>query len=132
PATTQPSRQAPLRAVTLFATRRGGGYRGRTMPHVDLLELPYFEGISMDGLVSLVDLMKPITFEEGQTVVEEGDRGPQPLYIATAGKVLVSKRGPDGKERALAELESPTLFGEIELFCQIPPVCSAKAVSRVQ
>jgi CRP-like cAMP-binding protein len=99
---------------------------------VDLLELPYFDGISMDGLVSLVDLMRPALYEPGTMVVRQGDTGPQPLYIATAGKLLITKRAPDGQDRALAELESPTLFGEIELFCQIPPVCTARAATRVE
>lgn len=99
--------------------------------HVDLLELPYFEGISIDDLVSLVDLLAPVQFEAGDTIVREGDTQPQPLFIATQGRVMIKKRAPDGRERNLAELSSPTLFGEIELFCGIPPVCSAHATTRV-
>jgi CRP-like cAMP-binding protein len=98
--------------------------------HVDLLELPYFDGISMDGLVSIVDLMAPVQFEAGAVIVPQGV-APPPLFIATHGRVLITKRAPDGKERSLAELQSPTLFGEIELFCQIPAVCTAKAVTPV-
>lgn len=101
------------------------------MPHVDLLELPYFQGISMDALVALVDLMEPRTFEPGATIVTEGDVTPQSLFIATSGRVVVSKRTPDGRERNLAELDSPTLFGEIELFCEIPAVATARAASPV-
>lgn len=101
------------------------------MPHVDLLELPYFEGISVDALVALVDLMAPRTFEAGATILREGEDAPAALYIATAGKVAITKRGPQGLERRFAELESPTLFGEIELFCQIPAVASAVAMTRV-
>ena len=100
------------------------------MPHIDLLELPYFEGISADDLVALVDVMEPKLFEADDVIVTEGDP-PPPLYIATAGAIEISKRGPDGKTRALARLESPTLFGEIELFCQIPAVSTAKALDRV-
>jgi len=101
------------------------------MPHVDLLELPYFEGISIDALVSLVDLMEPEQFERDAVIFAEGAPTPTPLYIATSGRVLVSKRGPRGSERCLAEFDSPTLFGEIELFCQIPPVATARALTRV-
>lgn len=101
------------------------------MPHVDLLELPYFEGISIDALVSLVDLMEPRTFAPNAVIVREGDDSPSTLYIATTGKVAITKRGPQGDERRFAELDSPTLFGEIELFCLIPPVASAIAMTQV-
>ena len=101
------------------------------MPHVDLLELPYFEGISIDDLVSLVDLMEPRQFRRDDVILQEGEPSPFPLHIATSGRVLISKRGPNGQERALAEFDSPTLFGEIELFCRIPSVATARAVTDV-
>jgi len=101
------------------------------MPHIDLLELPYFEGISFDELVGLVELMQPASYELGEVMVEEGDERPQPLFIVTSGRVLITKRTPNGRTRHLAELESPTLFGEVELFCDIPAVCSARALEQV-
>ncbi len=100
------------------------------MPHVDLLELPYFDGISMDDLVDLVDSMAPQEFAPGATIAAEGD-APPPLFIATHGRVEISKRGPDNAPRPLAELDSPTLFGEIELFCQCPAVATVRALTRV-
>ena len=100
------------------------------MPHVDLLELPYFEGISIDALVSLVDLMAPMTVAPGEVILREGDAA-STLYIATSGKVAITKRSPQGEERRFAELDSPTLFGEIELFCEIPAVATCTAMSRV-
>lgn len=100
------------------------------MPHIDLLELPYFEGISIDALVSLVDLMAPMTFGAGDAILREGD-ATNTLYIATSGKVAITKRNPQGEERRFAELDSPTLFGEIELFCEIPAVATASAMTRV-
>ncbi len=101
------------------------------MPHVDLLELPYFVGISIDDLVSLVDLMEPQQFKAGAVILKEGDAAPSSLYIATTGRVRISKRSDSSEEKALAEFDSPTLFGEIELFCQIPPVATATAITPV-
>ncbi len=101
------------------------------MPHVDLLDLPYFEGISTDGLVALVDLMEPHQYTTDEVIVREGDEISTPLYIATAGQVEITKLAPDGTERRLAELDSPTIFGEIELFCQIPNVATIRALSPV-
>ncbi len=101
------------------------------MPHVDLLELPYFEGILIDDLVSLVDLMEPRQFKRDALILREGEASEFPLYIATSGRVLISKRATNGLERSLAEFDSPTLFGEIELFCRIPSVATARAVTDV-
>lgn len=101
------------------------------MPHIDLLELPYFQGISLDAVVSLVDLMEPRDFQAGDIIALEGSGAPPPLYIATQGTVQLSKHDMHGHERPLAELHAPTLFGEIELFCQIPPVATTRALTRV-
>ncbi|MEK7706102.1 MAG: cyclic nucleotide-binding domain-containing protein [Myxococcota bacterium] len=102
------------------------------MPHVDLLELPYFEGISVDALVSLVDKMEPAPYRVGDVLVREGEKAPPPLFIATSGRVSIIKRTASNGERTLAELDSPTLFGEIELFCQIPAVATVRALTAVQ
>ncbi|MBI5507823.1 MAG: cyclic nucleotide-binding domain-containing protein [Deltaproteobacteria bacterium] len=100
------------------------------MPHIDLLDLPYFSGITEADLLSLVDAMEPCQFSPGMAIYDEGGP-PPPLYIATAGTIEILKRGPDGKSRRLAELDSPTLVGEIELFCRIAAVSTARALSRV-
>ena len=101
------------------------------MPHIDLLELPYFEGISIDAVVSLVDLMEPVHFASQAIIMQEGDATPPHLYIATGGRVIVSKRNEHNISRDLAELDSPTLVGEVELFCQIPPVSTIRAATAV-
>lgn len=100
------------------------------MPHVDLLELPYFEGISIDDLVSLVELLEPRQFAAGSVIMGEGDATPPPLYVVTQGRVRIGKNGGTD-ERALAELDSPTMLGEVELFCQLPPVATARALTPV-
>lgn len=102
------------------------------MPHIDLLELPYFEGISLDQVVALIDIMQPRQFTANAVIMSQTDTVPPPLYIATRGRVVVSKEDkPGGTNRSLAELRSPTLFGEIELFCQISPVATVRTVEPV-
>jgi len=39
------------------------------MPHIDLLELPYFDGISAADLVSLVDTLEPRQFKAGAVLL---------------------------------------------------------------
>jgi CRP-like cAMP-binding protein len=101
------------------------------MPHIDLLELPYFEGISLDDVAALVDRMDPCYFPAGSVIVQEGDTASAPLYIVTAGRISMSKKGPDGADHPLAEPSCPTLFGEIELLCQLPVVATVRAVTAV-
>ena len=50
----------------------------KPMPHVDLLELPYFQGISIHELVALVDQMKPRDFSEGQDLIVNDAPPPPP------------------------------------------------------
>ena len=99
------------------------------MPHVDLLELPYFQGLSIDELVGLVDQMRPVEFREGEDIICEG--GEAPLFILTHGEVAVLKAGPDKTLRPIAKLQSPTVLGEIELFCGLKAVSTVRALTRI-
>lgn len=102
------------------------------MPHIDLLELPYFTGISIDVVVSLIDAMAPCTFPQGSTIMAQDGPDVPPLYIATAGRVGIFKRIDQKAEQAIAELAAPTVLGEVELFCHMPAVATARALSRVE
>lgn len=100
------------------------------MPHIDLLELPYFEGISIDYLVALVDMMKPEQFHAKEVILREGEPTPPKLFIATSGTLVITKHAKEGECR-LAELRGPTIFGEVELFCAIPPAATVTASTEV-
>jgi len=101
------------------------------MPHIDLLDLPYFQGISMDSLVSLIDLLEPTQFSPDQLIIRQGQTSPPPLYIATHGRVAVEKIREDTQIQTLAELIAPTIFGEIELFCQLSPLGNIRCLTPV-
>lgn len=104
------------------------------MPHIDLLELPYFEGIDIGDLVSLIDAMQPRQFATGQHLITEGDPGPVPLFIVTKGMIDVTQkdaRVPDAPPCLLAQHAGPTLVGEVELFLARPPVSSVRAITQV-
>ena len=55
------------------------------MPHIDLLELPYFYGIELDELVELIDQMTPRRVKAGEWLARVGE--PVFLNIATHGKI---------------------------------------------
>ncbi len=101
------------------------------MPHIDLLELPYFQGISIDSLVSLIDLLEPTQFSPDELIIRQGQTSPPPLYIATHGTVAIEKVREDTRPQVLAELTAPTIFGEIELFCQISPIANIRSLTPV-
>lgn len=101
------------------------------MPHVDLLELPYFEGIDLDTLISLVDRMNPLRFPRGHTVIDEGQEGLGALYIVTRGQLELLKGTNEGPMR-LATLHAPTLIGEIELFCSVPAVTTVRTLTDLE
>ena len=101
------------------------------MAHIDLLELPYFQGISIDSLVGLIDVLKPAEFAPGAAIIQQNQSAPPPLYVITRGKVAIVKTLANGQERTLAERSAPTLVGEVELFCQLSPVASVRTLDRV-
>lgn len=100
------------------------------MPHVDLLELPYFEGIDIDTLISLVDRMNPVRFPPGHDLIAENQPEVGTLYIVTRGQLELLKRADDGPLR-LGTLNAPTLIGEIELFTQVPAVATVRTLSEI-
>ncbi len=100
------------------------------MPHVDLLELPYFDGIDIDTLISLVDRMNPVRFPPGHTLFHEDQTNLSALYIVTRGQLELLKRAPDGPMR-LAALHAPTLLGEVELFTQVPAVATVRTLTEI-
>ena len=101
------------------------------MAHIDLLELPYFQGIAIDSLVELIDVLKPAEFAPNVAIIQQNQSAPPPLYIITRGQVTIVKTLANGEERTLAELNAPTLVGEVELFCQLSPVASVRTQGKV-
>jgi CRP-like cAMP-binding protein len=106
------------------------------MPHIDLLELPYFTGIPIDAVVSLIDAMAPCAFASGETIFLQGAPDIPPLLIATVGRIGIVKRREPGTapdaEHMVAQLQAPTVLGEVELFCRTPAVATARALTAVQ
>ncbi len=54
---------------------------------------------------------EPVRAHAGQELVREGEDADF-FYVITEGECLVTKREPDGSEKALATLESGDMFGE--------------------
>jgi CRP-like cAMP-binding protein len=101
------------------------------MPHIDLLEMPYFEGIDIGDLVSLIDAMVPRQFAAGEHIITQGDAQVPPLYIVTKGLIDIVQQSPGGAPCLLAQHQGPTLIGEVELFLARSPSNTVKAITQV-
>jgi CRP-like cAMP-binding protein len=102
------------------------------MPHIDLLELPYFADIDIGDMVSLIDAMLPRQFSAGQALMTEGDTAPPPLYILLKGEVAVTSRqdgSPQAEPWLVATQQGPTIIGEVELFLAQPATRTVTATT---
>ena len=80
----------------------------------------------MDG--SRLDQVE--TFEDGETVVVEGEHGRE-MFVVQEGRVEVTKH-VDGREVRLALLDRGAFFGEMSLLEGLPRHATVRAVGRVK
>ncbi len=70
-------------------------------------------------------------FPRGQVLCSEGDPGDD-LIVLEAGRVRVSRFAASGQETVLAEVEAPTVFGELALIDGAPRSATLTATSEVR
>ena len=69
-------------------------------------------------------------FEDGQVIVEEGDRSRQ-MYVIQHGQVAIFKSA-GGREELLATLQKGDFFGEMSLLESLPRDATARAVGKTR
>ena len=67
----------------------------------------------------------------GHALVNEGDR-PSGLMLLLQGKVEIFKHGPDGQRQSLANIDAPTLLGEMSLITERPASATVMAVAECE
>lgn len=67
----------------------------------------------------------------GTALVNEGDR-PSGLILLLQGKVEIFKHGPDGQRQSLANIDAPTLLGEMSLITDRPASATVMAVAECE
>ena len=67
----------------------------------------------------------------GHALVNEGDR-PSGLMLLLQGKVEIFKHGPDGQRQSLANIDAPTLLGEMSLITDRPASATVMAVAECE
>lgn len=91
----------------------------------DLGRVSLFHGLPSSLVQSLVDIVKPVQFHEGEVLFEQGEEGEE-LFILRGGRVRLMQ---DGK--LFRVMQSGDVLGEMALMTGAPRVAQAVAASGV-
>jgi len=81
--------------------------------------IPLFGTLAPSEAGEILSISKLLRVKKGVTVVQEGDEGTA-MYLLVEGKVSVVKSLQGGDTTQLAELDAPTVFGEMSLIDHAP------------
>lgn len=82
------------------------------MDKVEMLKIsPLFDGLNKKQLNAIADTARDLTFEEGETIIEEGDHRSIGFYVLGSGSAEVSK-----DDVVVASYGPGDYFGEIALL----------------
>jgi CRP-like cAMP-binding protein len=91
---------------------------------------PLTLGMRADQLKHLGTLLEPLELALGDEALGEGLPA-KGLFLLRDGKLEVTQKGDrGGLSRRLAELEAPTVVGEIELVTSSPSAATVKALTK--
>src|SRR6266478_7850959 len=95
-----------------------------------LYQFSNFGRLPAPALRSVIDKLKPITFEKGNLIIREGDDA-GPLYILQKGQARAFAGG-DGQVRNLAFYREGDFFGELSILNGAPRAASVEAFTDCQ
>jgi hypothetical protein len=87
---------------------------------------PLFAPLSMAIVEQLSDQLVPLTFDTGDELIHEGDKGDR-YFLLERGRVIVSQGGMPMREQGPGES-----VGEIALLRDIPRTASVRALEPVE
>jgi sulfate-transporting ATPase len=90
-----------------------------------------FPDLAGPELGSLAEQAEKLTFDDGGTIVAEGDAADRFFVIAT-GEVAVTRRTPEGEEIELATLGPGQFFGEVGILAETRRTATVRAVGDVE
>jgi CRP-like cAMP-binding protein len=97
---------------------------GSTVEAEALRNAPFFAGLSRDDLDGILRVGRPVSFEAGQAMVEQGEPG-DGMYIIVAGSAEVDVGG------RFHTLATGHFFGEMALITAGKRMATVKAVEPV-
>src|SRR5438034_2485665 len=95
-----------------------------------LYQFSNFGRLPTPVLRSMIDKLKPVTFEKGNLIIREGDDA-GPLFILQKGRARAFS-GVDGGERNLAFYREGDFFGELSILNGSPRAASVQAFTDCQ
>ncbi|NOY26552.1 MAG: cyclic nucleotide-binding domain-containing protein [Oligoflexia bacterium] len=102
------------------------------MQAVRLIKQYPYPGASVEGIMELLDAGYRMEFAHGQTICAEGETAAC-MYLLTYGKVGVVKQDFSGRERRVATMHAPAIFGHMAMVdCSSrSATCTAEGVVTV-
>ncbi|MDX1965478.1 MAG: cyclic nucleotide-binding domain-containing protein [Pirellulales bacterium] len=95
-----------------------------------LRQLPLFRNLNESECRQVAEIIKPLQFHAGDTIVKQGESS-RNLWILQTGVCEVTKRTrperSDSEEIVLAIIEPPSYFGEMSFFNPAPNSANVRA-----
>ncbi len=95
----------------------------------ELCRVKLLRSLPPGEIARLIPHMKRETFEPGQIIFSEGERG-STLYFIISGEVQILKQNEAGKDESIAVLGENNTFGEMALLTHHPRNATARAVQK--
>tara|TARA_B100000315_G_scaffold253546_1_gene292528 strand:+ start:10829 stop:11521 length:693 start_codon:yes stop_codon:yes gene_type:complete len=92
-----------------------------------LKQVKLFSDLSDAEMTEMEKMTRMEAFKKRQPIYLPGDPGDF-VYLLKTGRVKISKIGDDGKELTLVILEAGEIFGELEMFEEVPRDTIAEAL----
>lgn len=96
-----------------------------------LQKAPFFAGSTPGELQSLVSSSRILQFKEGQSIIQQEDRGTN-FFLILEGKVKIVRYTEDGKEIILDTLSTGEHFGEMALLDGMSRSATVEALTAVK
>ncbi|CAO3617742.1 unnamed protein product [Cunninghamella blakesleeana] len=100
--------------------------RKRRMYESFLEEVPLLKSLKPYERHKIADALESVYFDDGETVINQGDVGDQ-FYIIESGEAVFYKSGDDGVQKEVNQCGRGSYFGELALLNDSPRAATVKA-----
>jgi HEAT repeat protein len=127
-----------IRACAEFATAPRGGPMTQTLTTLSPMErvlflrkVPLFAELEPPDLRPIAEIAEEHAFEDGDTIVRQGDEGDE-MFIIVSGEVSVAVRDGSGAERTVAVRSEGDVVGEMAIVTNEPRMADLVARGAVR
>jgi hypothetical protein len=127
-----------IRACAEFATAPRGGPMTQTLTTLSPMErvlflrkVPLFAELEPPDLRPIAEIAEEHAFEDGDTIVRQGDEGDE-MFIIVSGEVSVAVRDGSGAERTVAVRSEGDVVGEMAIVTNEPRMADLVARRAVR